>query len=69
MDVPWCFNFHYYINGDGVGNLSLKFEQNNQEQTLWTRVGQAGDTWHNQKLEIEAQLKDFQVTYISKLAC
>ena len=49
-----CFQFWYHMYGSAMGKLQLFLLQKKGENILWSELGDHGDKWINQTVEISS---------------
>ncbi|XP_078082842.1 apical endosomal glycoprotein-like isoform X2 [Mustelus asterias] len=58
-----CFSFWYHMYGPDIGTLSLKLQQGQSEELLWTRTGTHGNQWRRGFHTIPPQNQHFQLIF------
>ena len=55
-----CFSLDYHMYGEDMGSLKIIVKGENGETTLWEKIGNQGDHWHELELSIE-QVSEYSV--------
>ena len=58
-----CLSFYYYIHGNDVYIINLAIITSNKTETIWEKDYSAGDMWHEYKINIWSQTKNYQVSF------
>ncbi|XP_014854147.1 PREDICTED: MAM and LDL-receptor class A domain-containing protein 2-like [Poecilia mexicana] len=60
-----CLMFWYYMEGTGVGELSVYLQTDSQENAtkLWTRVGDQGSHWRHGRVTLYNPQSNYQVVF------
>ncbi len=61
-DAKMCIQFYYHMKGAGIGNLDLYFQSGiSKEQKIYSIVGEQGNDWKVQTVELDPFPKQYQV--------
>ncbi|GFR95685.1 MAM and LDL-receptor class A domain-containing protein 1 [Elysia marginata] len=67
----YCVGFYYHMYGDKSGNLTMFIEpEGGTKQQLWKIIGDQGDSWHNQQVNISSAQasQTFKILFEAALA-
>uniref|UniRef100_A0A3Q2NV61 MAM and LDL-receptor class A domain-containing protein 1-like n=1 Tax=Fundulus heteroclitus TaxID=8078 RepID=A0A3Q2NV61_FUNHE len=67
-----CLIFWYYMEGTGVGELSVYLQPIDSQQNstkLWTRIGDQGSHWRHGRVTLYSPQSSYQVATLSSKSC
>ena len=50
--MPRCLSFAYHMYGSGIGSLSVKQDDGQVTNTLWSRSFDMGDQWNHATINV-----------------
>ena len=62
---PYCLSFWYHMYGSFMGDLYVKYVNGDifhVDDILFAKIGDQGDTWHNEKIDISNNCNPYQVS-------